>query len=368
MTPEEKAAADKAAEEAALRAKGLVPYQDRWVTPEEKDALEKGLVKDGSEWVTEEEYHRRRGEQKVDGKWIRVGEAEGRARAQAVAKALSAEFAYLWGPHVDVMHELKPEEGQAVLAAAEKAAAAFQGLVRPGAGDGLAGLRVQVFCAQKAPTYARFVQRFAEENEIAKMRGKENWPSQASKQRYFWWTDPTSAVGSYIFPNTMKALESTVVHGLALVWLNRYRFNYRFSSPWLQEGLAYVVEMRAIGFSQTFTVSRGASAAAGIDPATWQDSAKWKDTLKAVVAADQDAPMSRLAVAADLSLADLVKSWSVVDLLVKIDAAKFKAFVDGTKAGRDVPEEDALKAAYGLDWRGLEARWRAYVQGGFSTP
>ena len=38
------------------------------------------------------------------------------------------------------------------------------------------------------------------------------------------------------------------------------------------------------------------------------------------------------------------------------------------KVGTLIQLEDSLKAAYGLDWRGLEARWRAYVQGGFSTP
>jgi hypothetical protein len=69
MTPEEKAAADKAAADAAQRAKGLVEHQGRWVTPAEKEALEKGLLKDGDEWIPEDEWHRRRGEQKVGGVW-----------------------------------------------------------------------------------------------------------------------------------------------------------------------------------------------------------------------------------------------------------------------------------------------------------
>ena len=40
LTPEEKAVADKAAADAAQRAKGLVEHQGRWVTPQEKEALE----------------------------------------------------------------------------------------------------------------------------------------------------------------------------------------------------------------------------------------------------------------------------------------------------------------------------------------
>ena len=42
-TPEEKAAAEAAAQEAEMRAKGLVPHDGRWVTPREKEALEQGL-------------------------------------------------------------------------------------------------------------------------------------------------------------------------------------------------------------------------------------------------------------------------------------------------------------------------------------
>lgn len=375
MTPEQKAAAEKAAEEAALRAKGLVPYQGRWVTPEEKEALEKGLMKDGDEWVSEDEWHRRRSETKVDGKWIRVGEEQGKARAAALSKALSVTLVPLWGPHVDVYHELKPEDGQAVLAAAEKAWDAFASIVKPGEKDGLLGLRVEVACFEKAPAYARYSQKFADENEVAKINGLENWATQAGRQRGWWWPHPTAATGQYFFPNTLKALQSGVAHNLVAVWLTRWRFNWQFSRSWLREGLAYAVEMRAIGYSQSYTVGKG--GAAGADPATWQDSAKWKDSLKALVAASQDTPAGRLLPIKDeqnqLTLPDLVKCWSLVDFLAKRDPAKFRTFLAATKIRAKATEnertdEDALREAFGIDARALEAAWRAWVQAGFSSP
>jgi hypothetical protein len=368
MTPEEKAAADKAAEEAAMRAKGLVLHEGQWVTPEDKAALEKGMRKDGTEWVTEEEYHQRRGEKKVNGEWIRVGEKEGLARAKAVAAATGSELSYLWGPHLDLAHEIKPEEAQAVLDAGEKAFRAALRLLKPGPADGLNDLRVQAFVFQRSPAYGRFVDFFAKEQDIASMPGLESWNRSTSKQKSFWWTDPVAVTGHYLFPNPAAVLSSNVLHNLGSILLNRYRFNYRFSSQWLMEGFAYVLELDATGTTMSFTLGKSGGAG-GIDPAVWNDAKQWKTALGTLVASGQDLPLPRLAVASfgQFGYTDLVKSWSVVDFLVRLDAAKFKAFVDGSKL-RDRTEEQALRDAYGFDYRGADSKWRAFVQAGFQLP
>jgi hypothetical protein len=364
MSPQEKADAEAAAAEAEMTAKGLVRHDGRWVTPEEKDALERGLRKDGGDWVTEEEWHRRRGERKVGDAWVRVGEAEGKARAAALSAALGTPLAALWGPHVDVFHEIPPADAQAVLDAAEKAHAAVVALLAPGEKEPLRDRRVEVLLFDKATPYARFAQHFAKEQGILSMPGFENWAKTSSRQKSFWWTDPVAVTAHTLFPNPAKVLASGVAHNLALVLLNRHRFAYKWNSTWLQEGFAYHVEMATLGYSDSYTVGRGGAEVT--DPAPWQDAKAWRGALRDALAAGKTTAMPDLAEAPldRMGLVELVKAWSVVDLLVALDRAKFKAFVDGTKE-RGATEEAALRAAYGLDHAGLEARWRAYVQAGF---
>ncbi len=369
MTPEEKAAADAAAQDAANRAKGLVPYQGRWVTPAEKEALEKGLLKDGDDWVTEDEFHRRRGESKVDGRWIRVGEAEAKARGAALSKELGLTLKVEWAPHVDFFHELEPADAKATLEATEKVALAFHRLLRPGPDDKLDGVRIGLHCFQKAPTYARFCEAFGKEADVASIPGLETWARQAGRVRGFLWPKPGPVIGSYLFPYKPPELASYAAHAGALALLARYRYDYKKPAPgWLAEGLAYQLELEANGRTDTYNVLR-AGVAGGGDPGPWMEFGKWKDALKAAVAATQDTPAPRLMAFSDdqFQLPDLVKSWSLVTFLIRLDRAKFKTFVDGVKV-RDATVEQALKDAYNVDPRALEARWRAWVEGGFQGP
>lgn len=370
MSPEAKAAADKAAEEAGYRAKGLVEYQGRWVTPADKEALEKGLMKDGADWVTEEEFHLRRGESKVEGKWVRVGEAEAKAHGAVLSKELGETLTVAWSPHVDLVHDLEAPAAKAVLDATEKTVAAFYALLKPGPGDKFEGLRIGLHCFQKAPTYARYCEWFAKDAALATMPGFENWGRLAGRIRgCHWWPKPGPMVAAYVFPYTVPNLASFASHHAAVCLASRYRYSLKKPvSPWLVEGLAYALELEANGTTETFTVGRGGIAGGG-DPGPWQESAKWKDALKASVLGTQDTPFTRLEGFAEdqLQLPDLVKSWSLVTLLIRLDRAKFKPYFDAL-VSKDKSPDDALKEAYNLDPRGFEARWRTWVEGGFQGP
>ncbi len=372
MSPADKAQHELDKQAAAQRAKGLVEHEGRWVTPQEKAAREKGLLQDGDDWVTEEEYHQRRGEQKVDGRWVRVGEAEGKAWGLLASQGARVPLAPLWTPHFDLLHEVPAPLATQTAEGLEKAYGVLRRVFAP-QGDDLPETlaeRLRVVLVLKAPAYARFAEWFGARNKIEAQQ--PGWSKAVQRQPAFWWVDPEPSVGVYQFPNIDKTVVSNAVHNAALVLLTRYKMNFRFPSPWLREGFAYLLEMEALGYSLTFTLGRGGGTnpGGGDTAPPWADSAKWKVALKAAVAAGTDPPLKRMGTLPTdgLGYPELVKAWSVVDYLVLWDKARFKAFVDASKAGRDLPEEDALVAATGLNYRQLDEKWRTWVAAGFPPP
>ncbi len=366
MTPDEKAAQDAAAHDAEMRAKGLVPYQGRWVTPEEKDALEKGLVKDGDQWVTEEELHRRRGEKKVDGKWVRVGEAEGKAWLEELRQGHVA-VSYRWSPHVDLYGDTDEETTKTVLDGAEAAWRALYQVLAPGPDEMPEGVdgRIRIHVFTKQPGYARFVQVFDGKAKCSEV--SPGWMRSAQRQHAFWWVQPIGVVGAYKFPNTTRTLRSNAVHNMGFLLLTQYHFDYRFPPAWLEEGFAYLLEMEAYGSSDTFNLhQQGTAAASGAGQTPWADTEQWRGLLKDLVSQGQDVSAKRLSVmpADQLGYPELAKSWSLLELLYRTDAKKLRAFLAATK-DRSKSVEDALKEAYGWTWHDLDEKWHAYVAADF---
>lgn len=373
MSPEEEKAHRRRKFEEEQRAKGLVPYKDEWVTPEERDAREKGLLKDGDTWVTEEEWHRRRGEKLVDGKWIKVGFKEGKTFALKAAREARVNLRYEWGPHFDALAEVKPELVQRILRAGEKAFAAMRAVLEPTAEEYPENVeeRIQVVLCNKLPAYVRFSQWFDKTYDADSL--VPGWAGAIRRQHSWWWVQDKRITGLYQFPNTDKTFVSNVIHNVGLILLTRYRTNYAFPSVWLREGFSYYLELEALGYSQSFTLGRGGGtggAAAGTAGPVWIDSAKWRGALKKLVAAGQDPPLRRIGrmTQDQFRYVELVKSWSVVEFLVRWDRARFKRFVDASKE-RGTEEEDALRSAYGVGFRDLDRKWREYVGADFKlTP
>ena len=232
MTPEAKAAKEKAAHEAAMRAKGLILYEGTWVTPQEKEAREKGLLKDGNDWVTEAEWHKRRGEQLVDGVWIQLGKAEGRAWADQAKKGARLPLKYRWSPHFDIVYDVGPDMAGRIAKAAESAWAVVRATLRP-EGDDLpedeVDARMRLILLNKLPAYVRFSTWFAKEVRAEELI--KGWTHAVKREHAWWWVQDVNAVGCYQFPNTDKTFVSNTIHQAAKSLLTIYKRDYRFPTP-----------------------------------------------------------------------------------------------------------------------------------------
>ena len=371
MSPEDEARHLAEKFEAEQRAKGLVPYEGGWVTPEERDAREKGLKKDGDDWVTEEEWHRRRGETLVGGAWIKVGFKEGEALCAEAIREGRVNVSYHWSPHFDALSEVKPELAERVLEGCEKGFEVMRRLLKPtpDAYPESVEERILLGLALKMPGYVRFSQWFGKKFDADSLT--PGWTNAIQRMKGWWWIQDVRAVGVYQFPNTDRTFVSNALHNAALVMLTRYKANYAEPSVWLRQGFSYYVELQALGYSDSFTLGRGGGsggAADGEKGPVWMDSEKWKGALQALVGQGQDPPLRRIArmTLDQFRYVELVKSWSVIDFLVALDKTKFKQFIDLSK-DRSRDEEVALKEAFGVGYSELDAKWRTFVTAGFKV-
>lgn len=372
MSPEEEAAHAAEKQRAEMEAKGLVLHEGKWITPEEKDAIERGLVRDGDDWITKDEWHRRRGEVKVDGKWVRLGEDEGKAWAARVTKDTRLGLRYVWAPHFDVLTELNEALTKRVIDAAEASYHEARRVLKMTEEEYPMTVRerIQLVLFKKAPGYVRFAKWFDKDTGCEDL--SPGWVRAIQRQPSFYWVHPAKTVSAYVFPNTDKTFTSTVNHNVGLILLTRYNFNVRFPSNWLQEGFAYYLEMKTAKYTDSFALGSGASApGGGAEAPAWTDSDKWKAELTKLVAEGRDPPLKRIARMGfdGFGYVELVKAWSVIDFLIQWDEKRFKKFIDATKVidseGIEADEEASLKEAYGAGYRKIDRKWREYVQNGF---
>lgn len=359
--------------EAEMTAKGLVLHEGEWVTPEEKDARLKGLKRDGSQWVSEEEWHLRRGQRKVHGRWEKIGEREGQAFVKKSVESTRVDFQYEWTPHFDVVYEVNPELAKRIGDSAEKAHAVMREVFRTTEKTypHTEQERVKLVLCNKAPAYTRFSQFFGELIKAEEI--VPGWARAIQRQHGYWWVQDVPLTAGYQFPNTDKTFVSNVIHNGAMVLLTRYRWadsrpgQWLMAHHWLREGFAYYLEMEALGYTHSFTLGRGGSGESpGAKGPIWVESDQWRAGLKNLVGEGADPPIKRIAkMTGDMfGYVELVKTWSVVECLIRWDPLRFERFVALTKEG-EKEEEQCLQEAYGVGWTQLDQKWRDYVGNDF---
>ena len=155
-----------------------------------------------------------------------------------------------------------------------------------------------------------------------------------------------------------------------------------FPTWWLNEALAYYLEIKVAGGAQTFSVSVGGGQGGYANPGAviegeknpWLDSSNWEGKLLQMARAGGDPKLDHFKgrdlydPSNRLTAEQLAKGWSIVKFLILDDARKFAEFFTDAKTGPgETPVEREVAAVikhYG-SYRKIEERWRAFALNNF---
>ncbi|MEE8106163.1 MAG: hypothetical protein V3T86_11570 [Planctomycetota bacterium] len=388
MTPAERDKRSAGDEEAAMRAKGLVRFEDRWVTPDDKAKLDQGLEKYEGRWMTPEEVKSAQGYVKHEGKWVKKDMLEilklrgWGEKATGLGKALKLHQTANYA----VFGDLQDSEIQVIAKTMEKAFAEWCRLF-PSARDSdiLAG-KHRIYVFRKNPPYKKLVrylynhQRRTEKWSADRAKNEKLRMNLKQRETSFWEVQPEAFSAHVQMPDPFEGLKSHVVHFGGNVLATRH-VSVRFPTWWLSEGVAYYLEKRVTGTIQTFNTDvGGAGGYADKGPIEnnkanpWLDGTKWPELLANLVRGGRDPLLDKFKGKTlwgsknRLNARELAKSWSLVTYMIESDKKKFAAFFEDSKTGpgeTDVEREvGAMLKHYGSH-RKLEEKWRNYARNGF---
>lgn len=388
MTPAERDKRAAGDEEAEMLAKGLVRYQDRWVTPDEKSKLEQGLVLFEGKWMTVPEAKRKQGLEEFEGAWMPKAEALARGDVAAVAKivghplkiAVNAEAAIAGDYDVPVLEQCAHgvEAGRAWFDHAYK--------VEPGLA--LLGNRLAEFYLwnrDNAP-YVNTVDHFA---SLTPTVGP-SWAEAVKQTHGFFWVDPYAVSSARVWNRPDEDLLGHCIHHWGHMMVERLGYDGRLLPPWYDEGVASVTEYRVYAHNAVFCRAQhgpkteGGTSAPKVETlspfeASTFRNGKWLPTLKDALGKNQIPSFDKLSDRefSELDLVDIASSMGIVSWLESRgpDAlAKFQAELRRTqpkapdrilqpRLDRLKVYDQAFKLATGVSgWKEADATWRTWMQ------
>jgi hypothetical protein len=359
---EEKDRADKAKQ-------GLVEYKGRWVTREEKEALERGLVLKDGRWMSEAEAKALDGFVEYKGGWVKKEDLEAVQLRDVLAEAAGVPLTVAMSERFSVASYYNQADTDQILADAEKAYGEFAALYGVKPGDRMFDdpfnrrkARCTVVVLQKEPQYQKFLDGLLRFHaDLAKVLRPER-VALMRKQKGFYLVDPDCWIVGYEFPFPKEQMRHTVVHKLSHVMLVRCTpfKGMNWLGWWLLEGLGEMQEVGAFGTCQVYCATTGYGEK---PPDAKAIGESWKAEVKKMVVSGGDRRLQDVVVMGlnDLEPWDLVKCWSFVHFLASLDQEKLRALTLLLKSGK-VPASEAFQKVYDASLDQMDTRWREFVK------
>jgi len=398
LTPEQRDLRQKSDEEAAMLARGLVRFQDRWVTPDEKLHLEKNEVQVDGRWIPFADAQRKKGLEEYDGQWLPRAEALARVDAAAAEKLLHADYKTLLTAQAIIVGPQGEDVLKQVGDGLQRGREWFDTRFKSKPGLELFGGRLAEFYLFKDnDPYVDSVDYFASLTKTV----PPGWADAVKKTHGYLWWDPYPLSSARQWSRTEEDLVGHCFHHWGHLLLNRLGYDGRLLPPWYDEGVAALLEYRSHQRNAVFCkgsksevpvgpstggfppkkgdtkVGKGATAPLNIapfDPRAMRDG-NWKAALlagvKEVPAFDKLASLQFN----ELESADIAASMGIVEWLesrgpdalrnfhdvLRKNAPPAPARVLSTTGERERMYEAAFQAATGIGWKAADQAWRQWI-------
>jgi hypothetical protein len=388
-----RAAADADAER---RAKGLVPFGDRWVTPEDKTKLEAGLVQVDGVWMEYAEAQRLRGLEEFLGEWLPWPEALARRDILAWGDAVQIEpmvvltdqaaiagpfpDAFLTGVGAGIARGRIWFEERFASNAAGSAEGNSEEKGRP---DPLGGrLSRVILLARDSDAFSRTVDHFAQRGRYL----PEDWATSARRTHGFYWWDPMPLSVARQGERGEADLAGHTYHQWGHLLANLEGYDGRLLPPWYDEGLAGLMEFHCHDQNRVFcrgtAVARpgsgttAARASVGYDRADLRGG-RWRKSLADLLKQRRVQRFDKLAglqfgelTEPDTAAAMGILSWletrgegalAAFHAVLRRGSPKAPARVDPDGHARGILYNEAFTAAAGMVRQEADQAWRAWI-------
>ncbi len=157
----------------------------------------------------------------------------------------------------------------------------------------------------------------------------------------------------------LPSVEDMVVHTTAQILSNMYSGG---GNHWLHEGTSYHFTRLMKGTAMTYCVDLAGTGPKS-DGKNYQDPEHWPVVCKVWVRDGKDPEINAILKCdnlAELSGAETVKAWSIVDFLITDHKEKLVGLCAKLKA--ETPVEEAFRSVFNWSLGDLDTRWKAYVK------